>query len=239
MLDKKVIKDIQSLSLKKYRQEQGLFVAEGPKVVGELIKETPQQVVAIYATKEWMYNNPAAPAINITEKELERLSGLQTPNEVVAVVKQFLHNEPAVRKSWFIYLDGIQDPGNLGTIIRIGDWFGAEGIVCSAGCADVYNLKVVQATMGSIARVQVWNDEKETWLQKQKVPIVAAALNGTSLYSFAPAEKGVLIIGNESKGISPAVLATATQTLAIPKRGKAESLNAAVAAGIIVAHLLR
>ncbi len=239
MLDKKVIKDIQSLTLKKNRQERGLFVAEGPKVVGELLRQVPQQIVTVYATKEWIAKNLYLSAISITDVELERISGLQTPNEVVAVVKQFKYPEPVVEWGWFIYLDAIQDPGNLGTIIRIGDWFGIEGIVCSAGCADVYNLKVVQATMGSVARLPVWYDETGTWLKKQKAPVIAASLDGTSLYEFIPDKKGILVIGNESKGISETVLKSATQIISIPKKGKAESLNAAVAAGIIIAHLVK
>jgi len=237
MLDKKVLKDIQSLSLKKHRQETGLFVAEGPKLVGELLLTMPQQLVALYATKDWAKQNASAAAQVITEIELERISQLQTPNEVVALFNQMKYEEPEINNGWCIYLDTIQDPGNLGTIIRIADWFGIENIVCSAGCAELYNPKLVQATMGSIARVAVWNDAAGTWLQKQIIPVLAAVLNGTSIQQLDAIASGILLIGNESKGIGEEALRFATQKITIPKMGAAESLNAAVAAGIILSHL--
>ena len=156
---------------------------------------------------------------------------------MVALVKHFPVVSPDA-STFTIYLDRVQDPGNLGTLIRIADWFGIKSIVCSNGCADVYNSKVVQATMASIARVGVYYDDEEIWLQGQSTTIYAASLKGKSLYKVEKTESGILIIGNESKGIRQQFLDLATAPITIPKRGEAESLNAAVAAGIILSHLL-
>jgi TrmH family RNA methyltransferase len=241
MLSKKEIKDIQSLSHKKARVESGLFVAEGPKIVAELMQLAPKQIQKLYALQSWINNAGSInniPLEAINETELERISQLQTPNQVVAVLRQFQAKEPDASKTFCLYLDTIQDPGNLGTIIRIADWFGVKNIVCSKQCADLYNSKVVQSTMASIARVNVYYDEDENWLSKQKVDIFAATLNGNPINEIDKVQNGVLIIGNESKGISDAVLGFATKQITIPKKGEAESLNAAVATGIILSWLI-
>ena len=237
MLSKKVTKDIQSLGLKKARQESGLFVAEGPKVVEELLRIIPQKIEAVYALASWQA--PSGRIKNFTEvseAELEKLSQLKTPNQVLAVIQQLESIEPDV-SSLLLYLDAIQDPGNFGTIVRIADWFGVKHVVCSVGCADLYNSKTVQSTMGSIARVNVFYDEDETWLRQQTVPIYAAALQGEALSTFSKTETGILLIGNESKGIRAEFLALSQKRITIERRGEAESLNAAVATGIILSHL--
>jgi TrmH family RNA methyltransferase len=239
MLNKKEIKYIQSLSQKKYRDELNLFVAEGPKIVNELVKLMPQQVVAVYATADWHPDpDQSVPVIGINETELERISGLKTPNQVLAVLKKLQSGKPNTSQ-FTIYLDAIQDPGNFGTIVRIADWFGVADIVCSSGCADLYNPKVVQSTMASIARVNVFYDETGDWLQDLNVPVYAATLDGEPVEKMNKPECGVLIIGNESKGISKEVLQKATKRITIAKRGEAESLNAAVATGIILSHILK
>ena len=239
MLSKKEIKDIQSLVYKKFRDEAQLFVAEGPKIVSELIELVPQNVQKVYALEAWAAQNKNTPHLQIiSEAELQKISGLQTPNQVVALVQQFNWKAKNVSNSFCLYLDAIQDPGNLGTIIRIADWFGVSQIVCGSGCADVYNSKVVQSTMASIARTPVWYDLNGTWLIDQKVPIYAATLHGKPLNEFSQVKEGVLIIGNESKGISAELMALATHGITIPRKGAAESLNAAVATGIILSHLL-
>jgi TrmH family RNA methyltransferase len=180
MLSKNEIKDIQSLRLKKLREETLLFVAEGPKIVGELLTIIPHQFKKIYALQEWaeqhkhLLKNTDHEVISQTE--LERLSQLQTPNQVVAVLYQFEINEPIARKNTILYLDAIQDPGNFGSIIRTADWFGIKNIVCGEGCADLYNIKVVQATMASIARVTVFYDEELQWLKKQTTTKYADSL---------------------------------------------------------------
>ncbi|MER3470867.1 MAG: RNA methyltransferase [Chitinophagaceae bacterium] len=238
MLSKKEIKDIQSLSHKKARSETGLFVAEGPKIVSELIQIAPKQIQTIYAIEQWVAENKTVAATVLSDIELERISQLQTTNQVVAVVKQFESKEPNAGESFCLYLDTIQDPGNLGTIIRIADWFGIKDIVCSSDCVDLYNSKVVQATMASIARVNVYYDEEGIWLSKQQAPVYAATLGGNSIYEINKLTNGVLMIGNESKGLSDRTLAFATERITIPKKGAAESLNAAVATGIILSHLI-
>lgn len=239
MLSKNEIKDIQSLVHKKFRDAAQLFVAEGPKIVAELAELVPQSVVKIYALQDWTDENSSLPNLQVvTEGELKKISQLQTPNNVLALVKQFNWPQPNILNSFCLYLDAVQDPGNLGTIIRIGDWFGVGQIVCGAGCADVYNSKVVQSSMASIARVPVYYDEEGTWLHNRPEKIYAATLNGKSLYEYQKENKGILIIGNESKGISPALLQLATEKITIPRKGGAESLNAAVATGIILSHLV-
>lgn len=242
MLSKKEIKDIQSLSHKKFRDELNLFVAEGPKIVGELVELIPQQIEKVYAVKSWIEANQSltqrTDLVEVSNSELERLSQLQTPNQVIALIKKLPAKKPDA-SAFTLYLDTIQDPGNFGTIIRIADWFGIDDIVCTSGCADLYNSKVVQSTMASIARVNVYYDEGGDWLREQKVPVYAATLHGTSLADQAKTEKGILIIGNESKGISKEILQYATEQITIVKIGEAESLNAAVATGIILSHLLK
>lgn len=240
MLSKKEIKDIQSLSHKKFRDELKLFIAEGPKIVNELIELIPRQIETVYAVREWMESNNSftnkANVVEVSSIELERISQLQTPNQVIAVIKKLPSKKPEA-PSFSVYLDTIQDPGNFGTIVRTADWFGIKNIVCTPGCADVYNLKVVQSTMASIARVNVYYDENEEWLKDQTIPVIAATLNGSSLYEYSKMKEGVLIIGNESKGVRKEILKYAGEQITIPKRGEAESLNAAVATGIILSHL--
>ena len=238
MLSKNVIKYIQTLGLKKNRDQTGLFVAEGPKVVMELIEAVPQKIQKLYAVESWAKKlTKPWPLEIVTEEELARISFLKTANTVLAVVNQFdvAPPTPGIRA---LYLDTLQDPGNLGTILRIADWFGIKQVVCSAGCAELYNSKVVQASMASIARVKVWYDEQENWLAQQTIPIYAATLQGEALHTSPKMKNGILLIGNESKGIRQEFIAMATHKITIEKRGEAESLNAAVATGIILSHLL-
>lgn len=235
MLSKKVLKDIQSLSLKKNRDETGLFVAEGPKIVEELLSLLPANVKSVYATEDWAGGRSGVETI--TEDELQKLSFLKTPNQVVAVVRKPESRLPDLSR-FVLYLDTIQDPGNFGTIIRIADWFGIKDVVCSTGCADAYNPKVVQSTMASVARVNVVEDKEDDWLQQQLVPVYAASLHGENLYGMPKVGHGILIIGNESKGIRPQFLGLANYKVTIPRKGEAESLNAAVATGILLSHLV-
>lgn len=239
MLYKSMIKDIQSLSLKKRRDETGLFLAEGPKLVNEIINTIPENIIELYATDNWKGSAGFdLPVTIIAQHELEKISQLKTPLEVLAVVKQIEHKEHENFTGICLYLDAVQDPGNLGTIIRTADWFGLKNIVCSAGCVDLYNPKVVQATMGSLVRMNVWYDKEETWIGRQTGTIIAASVIGESLYSFSKVENCILMIGNESKGLRSEVIAMATDIISIPRRGNAESLNAAVATGIILSHLV-
>lgn len=244
MLVKQKIKDIQTLGQKKFREQEGLFIAEGPKLVKELLEEDAITVKEVYALKEWVNNNPVLPAniiiTEVSEQELEKISLLTTPNQVVAIVQQFDKGNTITAKDQItLALDTLQDPGNLGTIIRIADWFGIKQIVCSLDSADMYNPKVVQSTMGSIARVKVIYTDLKEWLLTQKnIPVYAASLNGVNIADVKKINEGIIIIGNESKGISDEIMKLANVGITIPSKGKAESLNAAVATGIILSHIL-
>jgi RNA methyltransferase, TrmH family len=239
MLSKKLIKDIQSLGLKKHREESGLFVAEGPKIVSEFLHLIPAQIEHIYATSDWLRKNTGS-GVAVTlvdEDELQRISQLKTANEVVAVMKKLPQQKPVLKDEICLYLDTIKDPGNFGTLVRIADWYGIRHLIASTGSADLYNPKVIQATMSSIARVNVWYDTDDSFLQHQHMHVLAATLNGRSLHQFQKITSGILLIGNESHGIRPQFLEKATDQVMIPRIGGAESLNAAVAAGIILYKL--
>jgi len=242
MLGKLRAKYIQSLGQKKVRDTEGVFIAEGPKIVAELLAAPGMEIQEVYAVKEWMSANEQVVAgitiTEVSEDELIKISQLSTPNQVVAVVKKM--NTPVIstRNTVSLALDGIQDPGNLGTIIRIADWFGISQVICSHECADMYNPKVVQATMGSIARVNVLYTELAGWLSLQKdTRIYAALLEGQDVANLQKLQEGILVIGNEARGISAAIVEQVNVKVTIPKKGRAESLNAAVAAGIILSHL--
>lgn len=244
MLVKSKVKYIQSLGQKKFREPEGVFIAEGPKIVKELLEDETAEVKQVYAVKDWIDENKIilgrTEIIEITEAELEKISQLTTPNKVIAIVQQFNAGKNIVTKGRItLALDGIQDPGNLGTIIRIADWYGVEQIICSSGCVDVYNPKVVQSTMGSIARVKIFYTDLKEWLAAQKdIRIYVTALEGQDVTVMKKLQEGIIIIGNESKGIDPAILEFANVKITILQKGKAESLNAAVAVGIVLSHLV-
>lgn len=240
MLSKNEHKYIQSLCHKKHRDEEKLFIAEGPKLAEELLQSS-FEIKHIYATRQWLQAQSIlhVPATEITEAELTRISNLQTPNQVFIIAKQKeLANEPAFKDNLTIVLDGIQDPGNMGTIIRIADWFGIKQIIASEDSVEIYNPKVVQSTMGSICRVDVWYKELPEMIADVDVPVYGALLNGESIYKIKNVKEGVLVIGNESKGIREHVKSKITHPVTIPRVGGAESLNAGVATGIIVGCLL-
>lgn len=240
MLSKNEVKYIQSLFHKKQRDEEKLYIAEGPKLAHELITHK-KGVRQIYATGEWIKKNPGLEVVitEISETELSKISNLQTPNEVLIIAQQLLpENEPELTGKLTIVLDGIQDPGNMGTIVRIADWFGIQQIVCSYDCADIYNPKTVQSAMGSLLRVNCWCKDFAEWQPKANLPVFGALLKGQNIYSVGKVEEGLVIIGNESKGIREPLLSKITYPVTIPKVGNAESLNAAVATGIIVGCLV-
>lgn len=217
-----------------------MFVAEGPKLINELLSASNVRPVAIYAIESFAARYPNRDINIITDAELRRISAQQAPNEALGIFSKPAFEPPPFEQSFTIMLDGLQDPGNLGSIIRSADWFGVRTIVCSRDCADNFNSKVVQSTMGSLTRVQLIYTDLHLFINTTKLPpMYAAVLNGQSLYNAAPAEQGVLIIGNESKGISTELLERAQHQITIPKKGGAESLNAGVATGIILSYLLR
>jgi TrmH family RNA methyltransferase len=243
MLVKSQVKYIQSLGQKKSRDEAGLFIAEGPKIVDELLLEIPSLFTAVYAVPEWIETHrgrlPEALITEVSDDELGKISQLATPNQVLAVIRKMeAPASIATANRIVLALDTIQDPGNLGTIVRIADWFGVEQVVCSRDCADIYNPKVVQSTMASIARVQLLYTDLPSWLGAQQgTRIYAAQLDGQDITQMKKIEEGIIIIGNESRGISEAVQQIVNVKITIPRVGKAESLNAAVATGIILSHL--
>jgi TrmH family RNA methyltransferase len=243
MLSKSQVKYIQSLGQKKCRDEEGLFIAEGPKIATELLTEKNCAIKQGYATVDWINENKTINAPTITEvtiEELEKISQLKTPNQVLLIAEKIKwKGELQIKNTVSLALDTIQDPGNMGTIIRLADWYGVKQIICSPDCADVYNPKVVQASMGSIARVRVDYTDLPAWLKKNKdVRTYAATLEGRDITKMEKLSEGIIIIGNESKGIREEILQEVNTRITIPGKGKAESLNAAVAAGIILSHLI-
>lgn len=239
MLSKNEIKYIQSLYHKKQRQQEGLFIAEGPKLLRELLL-SDFCIQKIYAVDKWLLNNHTLQqAVTIvSDADLQRISTLQTANEVLAIVQQKVPKKNLTfSNNITLVLDGIQDPGNLGTIIRIADWFGITQIVCSHDTVELYNPKVIQSTMGSFIRTNIWYDDLNKALAKASVPIFGALLQGISIYAVSKPKEGILVIGSEGNGISESVSGFITNPITIPKIGGAESLNAAVATGIIVSHL--
>jgi len=246
MITKLQVKYIQSLGQKKFRDEEAVFIAEGPKIINELLGDAASKPEAIYATRGWIEEDmPAikrtAPynVVEIKQADLERVSFLQAPNRVLGLFKKPEYTNLNFTMTVSLMLDGIQDPGNLGTIIRIADWFGITNIACSKDCADAFAPKVVQATMGSIARVKLmYTDLIELVKQMPSIPLYAATLDGESISHHQPVREGILITGNESKGVSTALLTYCKQRVTIPRIGSAESLNAAVATGIILSHLV-
>jgi RNA methyltransferase, TrmH family len=246
MLSKTHTKYIQSLQHKKLRDEYNVFLAEGPKVVMDLLNSHKFICKEIFALNNWIeehskqlqgLRNVVITAVE--DFELQKISALSTANTVIAVFEKRKQDfKISFSDKITLALDTIQDPGNLGTIIRIADWFGVENIVCSIGCADIYNAKVVQSTMGSLGRVNLIYTNIVEWLQQNKnTKIYSASLEGKEVKDFGNLKEGIIIIGNEANGVSDEVMKLVNEKITIPKIGEAESLNAAVATGIILSHI--
>jgi len=239
MVTKSELKYSQSLSDKKVRLETGCFIAEGVKLVGEMIA-AGYPLKAVYAIDSWESPDDTLEVTRIEAFELEKMSMLQTPNQVLAVAMMPQKKETLdLAGPLTIVLDGIQDPGNMGTIIRTADWFGITQIVASEDTVDVYNPKVIGATMGSFMRVSVTYKNLADWMPTIKLPVYGALLEGENVFTIKTPQKGLLVIGSEGKGIRENILDFITHPVTIPKIGGAESLNAGVAAGIIIAQLTR
>lgn len=255
MLSKNRLKYVRSLEMKKYRKAEGVFVAEGHKLVGDLLDVFECKYLA--ATSEWLSANAAwvdrqrrsgVEVDEVTDEELKRASFQETPQQVLAVFKQLTYevdvNEVA-RKQLCLVLDDVQNPGNLGTIVRLADWFGIEHIFCSKGCADIYNPKTVQATMGGIARVQVHEADLPELLRRldKDIPVYGTFLDGENIYGRELENRGLIVMGNEGKGVSKEVAAFVTERLYIPNypegRETSESLNVAIATAIVCAEFRR
>lgn len=247
MLSKSTIKSIQSLADKKARAKANCFIAEGPKIIQTLMALNNVYIKHIYALPKWINQHKKTleqKKINvdtITEVELKKISQLQTPNNVVAIVQQFkILNTTLLCDGLYLMLDGIQDPGNMGTIIRTADWFGVAGILCSEDCVDMYNSKVVQSSMASIANVQIsYGSLMHILKTKKDIAVYGAVLNGDDIRNISLQKNGIIIIGNESKGIRADILPYIQHAITIPKFGNAESLNATVATGIILDYFRR
>jgi TrmH family RNA methyltransferase len=245
MLSKSQISLLSSLQHKKFRREHGLFMVEGYKSVTEFINSAYQV--------DTVYHTPAiAPKLlNLSRKinfqeislnELQKISTLKTPQEVIGLVKIPIWpvlNYKALEKKFSLVLDSVQDPGNMGTIIRTADWFGIQDIICSEDTVDVYNPKVVQATMGSLARVNIHYADLASVLPQIKLPIFGAMLNGQNMYNTYFGTEGLLVMGNEGNGISAAVEQLITSAVTIPRTGNAESLNVAIATAILCSEIKR
>ena len=255
MISKNRLKYVRSLEMKKYRKAEGVFVAEGHKLVGDLLDVFECKYLA--ATSEWLSANAAwverqrrsgVEVDEVTDEELKRASFQETPQQVLAVFKQLTYevdvNEVA-RKQLCLVLDDVQNPGNLGTIVRLADWFGIEHVFCSKGCADIYNPKTVQATMGGIARVQVHEADLPELLSRldKDIPVYGTFLDGENMYGKELENRGLIVMGNEGKGVSKEVAAFVTERLYIPNypegRETSESLNVAIATAIVCAEFRR
>lgn len=248
MFSKAKVKIIQSLLLPKFRQKYQLFVVETPKIVLECIKNNSDDVVELFALAEWAdtYARELRPHRHklsiVSENELKQLSFLQTPQSVVALCRlPTISVQPeGVQNSLSLVLETIQDPGNMGTILRIADWFGLPYLFCSPDCVDVFNPKTIQASMGAFLRVKVVYLPLNELLDSYKnMPVYGTVLGGENIYTQNLPQKAFIVIGNEGKGISPALQMRLHHRLTIPAFGGAESLNAAVATGIVVSEFKR
>lgn len=256
MLSKTRIKQIRSLEQRKYRRAEGLFVAEGYKLVGELLSAGHSPVYVCH-TNQWSgttaYPNPPTalsyPTDVVDEEELRRVSLLQHPQQVLALfaIPQWQVPDPNQgAKKLILALDGVQDPGNLGTICRIADWFGIEDIICSPDTVDIFNPKAIQATMGAISRVHVHYTNLQNYLRNASnasVPVYGTFLNGRNIYEHNLTPNGIIVMGNEGKGISADIAQTVSHRLLIPnypsERATTESLNVAVATAITCSEFRR
>jgi len=239
MVAKSELKLIRSLKQKKFRSNHALFVVEGRKTL-EILLNANFEARIIIATKEIVIEAAATEVQIISTKDFESISSLKNPNGVLGVF--YIKNPKQIAyEDWIVVLDDIQDPGNLGTIIRLCDWFGIKELVCSVNTVDCYNPKVIQATMGSIANLNITYTELAVFLQEAKLPIYGSFMNGRSVYKNELPAKGVLIMGNEGRGISTEIESLCTNRISIPQYGatSAESLNVATAAAVLFNELRR
>lgn len=240
MISKNNIKFINSLQHKKFRDESNQFVVEGEKMVLESLHWKSDYLVDLYYTEHFPVEDIKARNIQshlISEKELKLISSLQTPNKALAVFHKW--EQQTTDSRFFIALDGVQDPGNMGTIMRLADWFGVPEIICSKDTVDCYNPKVVQATMGALFRVQVRYVDLETHLKSLQLPIFGALLEGENVYQKPLKPEGILLLGNEGKGISDPIKKLIDFPVSIPRFGGAESLNVSTAGAILLSEFFR
>lgn len=243
MIPKAQIKLIKSLSNKKYRKKHKLFIAEGVKLINELIY-SEYKICTIYATNDWLEDNNSVLTPSIKERvflttphEIRTISSLKSPNKVVATVE--IPGNERIKVNYhdeiIIALDGIRDPGNMGSIIRIADWYNVQKVLCSPDCTDIFNSKVVQASMGSLFHIKIlYTNLIEFIINHKKLNVYGAFIEGKGIHDIDFLKPALIIIGNESSGIKESLENKIENKICIPKYGKAESLNAAIAAGIII-----
>jgi len=240
MLSKNQTKLISSLQQKKHRFANQLFFAEGVKVIQELVKSN-FELEHLYTTNEDFNDIASHKRSIISENELNKISALATPNTCLAVFKIPLESK-IIESGLVVALDSIRDPGNLGTILRLCDWFGIQQLICSKETVDIYNPKVVQATMGSIARVNVNYVDLDTFITKTKLPVFGTFMDSENIYKTTLPQEGIIVMGNEANGISENIEKLITKRLTIPRFGDlqiTESLNVATATAIILSEFRR
>ena len=240
MVSKNQIKRITSLLQKKYRKQEQLFFVEGVKGVQELL-DSNFELVELFTTNSELFSVDKSKVCVITESELQKISALITPNTCLALFK-IPSAVSFEEKGLLVALDDVRDPGNLGTIIRLCDWFGIKTLFCSEESVDVYNPKVVQATMGSISRVNVVYGNLEKFLSETKLPVFGTFMDGKNIYKETLPNEGIIVMGNEANGISKAIENLVSERIAIPRFGDlqaTESLNVATATAIILSEFKR
>ena len=244
MISKAKAKFIKSLQLKKYRKEEQCFIVEGAKSVEELLySDFDVQWVAaspsfLEANQQSIRKKNAEP-VECSESELSAVSSFQNNNSALAIAKMKPDHKPLLKNELALVLDDIRDPGNLGTIIRTADWYGIRHIIASEETADFYNPKVISSTMGSFCRVQVFYTSLGEYLQQTTLPVYGAFLNGDDIHTIAPPAAALVVIGNESRGISDELKKFIAHPITIPRIGHAESLNAAIATAVILDNMTR
>ncbi|MFD0993747.1 TrmH family RNA methyltransferase [Tenacibaculum geojense] len=239
-ISKNQIKLINSLQQKKNRTKNGLFVAEGVKVVNELLNSS-LKIHALFATDDFTTDNYNGTITNITAQELKKVSNLKTPNKVLGIF-EIPETKPREGNGLIIALDAVNDPGNLGTIIRLCDWFGVEQLICSKDTVDCYNPKVVQSTMGSLTRISIQYVDLLNYIENTNLPVFTADMDGQNVYAVNLPQEAILVMGNEANGISTEIRSLIDNALTIPRFGdlqQTESLNVATATAILLSEFKR
>lgn len=239
-ISKNQLKTITSLSQKKYREKYSLFIAEGIKVVNELL-ESSFELSNLFSTESFETSVSSDKITRISEKDLQRISNLKSPNKVIGVF-EIPKSKPIQNNGLILALDAINDPGNLGTIIRLCDWFGVTQLVCSKNTVDCYNQKVVQASMGSLTRISIIYLDLEDYLSKTDLPTFIADMNGQNVYKTKLPKEAILIMGNEANGVSEEIKKLIKSKISIPRFGElqeTESLNVATASAILLSEFRR
>lgn len=237
-ISKEQVKRILALHKKKHRDDNKLFIIEGRKIIEEAIQYQPDCIQSIYSTSPESLSQSNFNVFQIASKDLNKISTLKHPQGDLAICR-YLESQTTGQSKLKIALDQIQDPGNLGTIIRLAAWYGVEEIIASPNTVDCYNPKVIQATMGAIFNVRITYQDLKPYLEKSSLPIYGALLQGESLYDSQLKSEAILLMGNEGNGISDELMSLISHPITIPKFGTGESLNVAMATGILLSEFYR